>query len=287
MDEEGIRKRGRVAAFEARLHSALEKGAMSFHVPGMKAVILAGIFLVAPFAVLANDPAYTALRVMGKGRGEDTLKHIVELRGKNGMPQPPVWKIVLDDPRARGGIRELEVQNGKVIGERTPLEHDAVSPMVLTQLNLDSEGAFTVANQEAQKLNLSFDHVDYVLQSGSGNGTPVWKLDLSDSKGGHVGAIVIAADTGNILHQDFDHGSVASRQDNDRAEAADRADGPPPVTGPPSVSGDPGFSEHGEPIKSLPDFFHRVQKHFERRGRQLENFFTGKKSSPDEHPPED
>jgi hypothetical protein len=247
----------------------------------MKAVIFAGIFLAAPFAVLAYDPAYTALRVVGKSRGEDTLKHVVEMRGRYGVPQPPVWKVVLDDPHARGGIRELEVQDGKIVGERTPLDHDAVSPMVLTQLNLDSEGAFTVANQEAQKLNMAFDHVDYVLQSGSGNGAPVWKLDMSDSKSGHVGVIVIAADTGNILHEDFAHGSEPSRPDNARAYADSRTDAPPPV------ATDPGLSEHGEPIRSIPDFFHRVQKHFERRGKQLENFFTGKKSSPDEHPPED
>ena len=88
----------------------------------MKAVIFVAILLTAPFAAMANDPAYTALRVVGKSRGEESLKHVVELRGRLGVPQPSVWKIVLDDPHARGGIRELEVQNGKIVGERTPLD---------------------------------------------------------------------------------------------------------------------------------------------------------------------
>jgi hypothetical protein len=242
----------------------------------MKAVIFAGILLALPFAAVANDPAYAALRVVGKSRGEDTLKHVVQLRGRGGVPQPPVWKIVLDDPRARGGIREIEVQHGKIVGERTPLDHDAVSPMVLTQLNLDSEGAFTVANQEAQKLNKPFDHVDYVLRSGGGNGAPVWEMEMYDSKAGHVGSIVIAADTGNILHEDFDHGRVASRQDDDHGFVGGRGGNPPP---PPPAGGGPDYSEDGDPIRSIPDFFHRVQKHFEKRTRQLENFFTGKKTS--------
>jgi hypothetical protein len=246
----------------------------------MKAVIFAGILLAVPFAAMANDPAYTALRVVGKSRGEDTLNHVVELRGQHGVPQPAVWTIVLDDAHARGGIREIEVQNGKIVAERTPLDHEAVSPMVLTQLNLDSEGAFTVANQEAQKLNKPYDHVDYVLRSGSGSGAPVWTLDMNDSKAGHIGIIVIAADTGNILHEDFGRGHVASRQDEDHANVEGRGDVAPPA------GGDPGYSEHGEPIRSIPDFFHRVGKHFERRGKQLENFFTGKKSS-DDHPPDD
>jgi hypothetical protein len=233
----------------------------------MKVVIFAGILLSLPFASMANDPAYAALRVVGKSRGEDTLKHVVELRGKGGVPQPSMWKIVLDDPRARGGIREIEVAHGKIVGERTPLNHDTVTPMVLTQLNLDSEGAFTVANQEAQKLNKPFNHVDYVLRSGGGNGVPVWEMELSDSKAGHVGSIVIAADTGNILHEDFDHGQVAARDDDHRY--VDGRDGPPPPPG-------PEYSHDGEPIRDIPDFFHRVQKHFERRTKQLENFFTGK-----------
>jgi hypothetical protein len=254
----------------------------------MKAVIFAGVFLAVPFAAMANDPAYTALRVVGKSRGEDTLKHVVELHGRQGVPQPSIWKIVLDDSRARGGIREIEVQNGKIVGERTPLDHGAVSPMVLTQLNLDSEGAFTVANQEAQKLNKPFDHVDYVLQSGGANGAPVWKLEMIDSKAGHVGNIVIAADTGDILHEDFDHARGGSPQDADRGYAEGRDGNTPPPDGPPppSVAGDPGYSDHGEPIRSIPDFFHRVGKHFERRGKQLENFLTGKKSS-DGRPPEE
>ena len=256
----------------------------------MKAVIFVAILLTAPFAAMANDPAYTALRVVGKSRGEESLKHVVELRGRLGVPQPSVWKIVLDDPHARGGIRELEVQNGKIVGERTPLDRDAVSPMALTQLNLDSEGAFTVANQEADKLNKQFDHVDYILERGGDNGAPVWKLDLNDSKAGHVGSIVIAADTGNILHEDFDHGRLAAPLPLPAEGPRAYANGSPDI--PPPPPGDPGYSNHGEPIRSIPDFFHRIGKHFERRGKQLENFLTGKRSGDDrpdrpDHPPED
>ena len=39
----------------------------------------------------------------------------------NGDPQPETWRILLDDPKAGGGVREVEVSNGKIISERTPL----------------------------------------------------------------------------------------------------------------------------------------------------------------------
>ena len=102
-------------------HSALAKRRSSSNYFSMKAVLFAGVLLATQALVFANDPAYTALRVVGKSRGEDVLKHVIELRGKGGTPQPVTWKIVLDDPRARGGVRELEIEHGKIVSERTPI----------------------------------------------------------------------------------------------------------------------------------------------------------------------
>ena len=246
----------------------------------MKAALFIAVFIAAQFAARANDPAYSALRVVGKSRGEEILKHVVELRGRGGVPQPPVWKVVLEDARARGGVREIEVQRGKVVGERTPIDHSGAGPMTLTQLNLDSEGAFTVANQEAQKRNKTFDHVDYVLHSGAGNGLPVWELNLSDTKLGHVGSMTIAADSGAIVHQQFDQGKGAPQED-DHQYLARHSGNPPPASGSGPGPGDdePGYSESGERIHDVPSFLRRVQKHFEKRGQQLQNFFTGKGGS--------
>lgn len=249
----------------------------------MKAVLFLPVLIAAQLAARANDPAYSALRIVGKSRGEEILKHVVELRGKGGVPQPPVWKVVLEDARARGGIREIDVQRGKIVGERTPLDHTGAGPMTLTQLNLDSEGAFTVANQEAQKRNKPFDHVDYALHSGAGNGLPVWELNLSDTKAGHIGTMTIAADSGAIIHQQFDQGKVVPQED-DHQYLARHSGNPPagPGSGPGLGDDEPGSSESGEKIHDVPSFFRRVQKHFEKRGQQLQNFFTGKGGS-DEH----
>ena len=135
----------------------------------MKRVLLTASLFALAAAALADDTAYTALRVVGRSQGKDAINHVVELRGRSGSPQPAVWKVTLDEPRARGGVREIDVQRGKIISERTPAA--ARTPgrtMNFNQLNLDSDGAFTVANQEAQKGGIPFDHVDYILSSGTG-----------------------------------------------------------------------------------------------------------------------
>ena len=156
----------------------------------MKAAFLLGLVLL-PFGVLhAADTAYSALRVLGKRDGQDVLNRVVEVRGHDGTPQPSVWKIILEDPRARGGVREVEVQRGKIVSERTPTSHGLGGSMNFNQLNLDSEGAFTIADQEAQKANVIFSTVDYVLKSGTNGGPPLWDLELSDGKTGHVLSLI-------------------------------------------------------------------------------------------------
>jgi hypothetical protein len=236
----------------------------------MKAIFLLGFLAAAVLPAPAADTAYAALRVVGKRDGQEALNHVLELRGRSGSPQPSVWKVVLDEPRARGGVRELEVQRGKIIGERTPTGRDAGSPMNFNQLNLDSEGAFTVANQEAQKVDVQFDRVDYLLKSGTGGGAPVWELELFDGRAGRVGFIEIAADSGTVLHRQLDRRPAGG---DDRAYLDDRRE---PPHRRPSDQVDDDLDRERSHAHTLPAFINRVSRHFQKRGRQLENFFTGK-----------
>jgi hypothetical protein len=274
MDEDRTRRKRKCPA---PAHSHWKCVKLCFIVGAMKAAFLLGLVLFPLGALQAADTAYSALRVLGKRDGQDILNHVVELRGHDGMPQPSVWKIVIDDPRARGGVRELEVQHGKIVSERTPTHPSGSGAMNFNQLNLDSEGAFTVANQEAQKTNVFFDHVDYLLKAGTGGGAPVWELDLSDGKHGRVGSVEIAADSGTVLRRQLDMHRPA---DDDHAYLDDHHNPPPQYSS--RDSGDEGYSRPGEPFRNVPDFFHRLGNRFKKREHQLENFFTGKPFSSDD-----
>ncbi len=258
------------------MHSHWKNDPFGFILGAMKAAFLLGLVLFPLGTLPAADTALrTALRVLGKRDGQDVLNHVVEVRGRDGSPQPAVWKIIIDDPHARGGIREVEVEHGKIVGERTPTSHGASGAMNFNQLNLDSEGVFTIANQEAQKSNVPFDHVGYLLRAGTGGGVPVWELELSDSKNGHVGSLEVAADSGTVLRRQLE----ARRPDDDHAYLDDHHNPPPPSSyshSPPPGDDDAGYSKSGEPFRSVPDFFHRLGKRFQKRGQQLENFFSGK-----------
>jgi hypothetical protein len=234
------------------------------------------------FALADNDTAYKALRIFGKKFGDQTLNRVVEVRGRAGSPQPQVWKITAGDPAARGGVTEADVQRGKVISQRTPTARAGVGTALdLNQLNLDSDGAFTLVNQEMEKRNAPFDRIDFVLRSSAPGRPPVWHLELFDGSNGRIATFEVSADSGTILEQNV---GTADPYADDRSYL----DGgvPPPQTprdhdrnrnhGREREYADSrDYSRPGEPFRGVGDFFHRLGKRMERRGSQLKRFFGG------------
>ena len=231
----------------------------------------------------APDTAYEALRTVGSERGAETLKHVIEVDGRGGVPEPVVWRVVLDDPAATGGVRELEVAHGKIVGEHTPVKAYGGSPegalIDFANLNLDSAGAFTVAEKQAQKAKIGFDSVDYTLRTGDGpNANPVWVIHMMDSTQHSLGSLTLAADTGAIVSSGFGPDQppvnatgnppppppVVATQDNDNVYA-------PPTDATPAPADDDSDTDdtHGLRIG------HRIKQAFVSAGESLKNFVTG------------
>ncbi len=144
------------------------------------------------------ETAYSALRVVGAQRGEEVLKQVIEVRS-DGTQQPAAWKIVVLDPHARAGVREIEVRNGRIANESTPKKARQVSgPMDLAKLNLDSEGVVEVINQEKAAPTCA-ERIDYTLANRADGGAPVWTLKMRPPRMGTIATMEIAADTGEVL----------------------------------------------------------------------------------------
>ena len=85
-------------------------------------LLLASLLVGSP--VLAESgTAYDAMRVIGTRFGRDAVNRVISVTGVNGDPQPGTWKVLLEDRRARGGVREVEVADGRIVSERTPVSH--------------------------------------------------------------------------------------------------------------------------------------------------------------------
>jgi len=239
----------------------------------MKLAPLFGLLLL-PLSAFGQDTAYQALRALGVERDQTLLKSVIEVKGRTGVPQPGAWTVVIDDPKARGGVREIEVSRGKVVSERTPLKgYSGVSTetfMDFKKLNLDSQGAFTLAEEEAKKARVSFDSVDYLLRRDEANGSPLWVLQLLDADQRGVATLTIAADTGTVLSREFkpivagDEERATARKPREQKTRSRRVE-----------------RETVEENRSSGQRKHlgyRIERRFHRIGGSLQEFFTGRRT---------
>lgn len=164
-------------------------------------IVFAGLTLAgSALAQSAQLPAYSALRTVGKEKGTPLLSSLVEMTASDGNPQPVRWTLSFSDAAARGGIREFIVTPDGISAERTPVAAQALAEsgaMAAAGLNLDSTGAFTAANKEADKIKLGFSSLNYRLHNNKG--VPVWTVQLYDVNGTEVGMIEISAKDGSIV----------------------------------------------------------------------------------------
>jgi hypothetical protein len=192
---------------------------------------------LSPGFVSAQDTAYKALRTIGTQRGEKALNQVISISGQSGRPQPVDWRISLDDPTARGGVRELDIVSGQISSERTPVRPSQVPsrPIDLTKLNLDSDGAFRAAEQEASRNQVGFDSVGYQLAADSATGQPVWTLEIFDYEQRPVGTVRIAAGNGTLVSSG---NWVSQRADVDARQRHRHSDDEALAGSPPSSSRD-------------------------------------------------
>ena len=159
------------------------------------------LILATPVWAEENATAYEALRVVGSELGRDALHQIVSIRGTKGDPQPEKWKIVVRNPQAGGG-RELLVADGKIDSNdeaNRDLTGSTEGAMIdVSQLNLDSSGAYAVASHTAEASHTSFATVDYTLRTDD-RGEPMWIVTLRSNSSRPVGTIYIGGTRGTVM----------------------------------------------------------------------------------------
>lgn len=166
--------------------------------PGVRMLSLVILALVLLAAGGRAETAYSALRALGAQRGDAILSQVIEIRG-DGARDPATWTIVVVDRQSTAGVREIEVGQGRITGEHPPQRPPlTTTPMNLSLLNLDSEGAVSIVDLETPARSAT-ERIDYRLSSGRQNGTPVWTLTMQPPRAGTAGTMEVAADTGDVL----------------------------------------------------------------------------------------
>jgi hypothetical protein len=163
--------------------------------------LAASLLLVTSAIAQEGGTAYEALRVVGSKLGRASVNHVISVTGVNGNPQPASWKVLLEDRHAPGGVREIDVADGRITSERTPTRSVVGSSEGATiktaRLNLDSSGAYAVASHTADRSHAEFDNISYTLRTDE-RGDPVWIITLHGRSGQPVGTVFIGANRGTV-----------------------------------------------------------------------------------------
>ena len=157
------------------------------------------VLFVTPALAQERLTAYDALRVVGVHINRDAVNHVVSVTGTHGDPQPATWRILIDDRRGNGGVREIQIKNGQVASDRpsSVVGSSEGATIKTSRLNLDSSGAFQVASHIADKSGTRFDSASYTLQNDQ-HGDPIWIVTLHAVNGQPVGTIHIGANRGTV-----------------------------------------------------------------------------------------
>ncbi|HEY2711049.1 MAG TPA: hypothetical protein VGI60_00935 [Chthoniobacterales bacterium] len=195
--------------------------------------LFAALFFATSLFAGQQETAYEAMRTVGHQLNRELVDHVVSVTGTNGNPQPATWRILIDDQHARGGVREVEVTDGRISSERTPLRSSVESSLGAVidtgKLNLDSSGAYTLAQQTAANSHVSFATADYILHVDD-RGNPIWEVALRREDGEPAGRIFIGANHGTVTRTEglfVGRNQVAMEQATDEPEheEADDDDG--------------------------------------------------------------
>ena len=163
----------------------------------MRRLLVVWLALASSAFAQEGDSAYEALRVIGTQLSRGYLDRVVSVSGAGGDPQPRTWRIAVADRAAAGGIREIDVTNGRITAQRTPTDASVGTTIKTSLLNLDSNGAYSVAAYTADKSHVLFSRTSYMLRNNA-RGIPVWTVTLFDDGRQPVGTIHIAANKGNV-----------------------------------------------------------------------------------------
>jgi hypothetical protein len=277
-----LRLRGMRFPFPARF---LLFGAMLCAAPRFVSAAPKTVRSSATSASSGNPTAYAALRLIGRELGSENLNQVIEVSGRDGVPQPFLWRITLLSSEARSGeaagaLREVEVAGGRIVARRSisrfqrPGLSSVVAAMNLRDLNLDSSGAFDTANTQGRKIRLSYDALNYTLRADPATGRPAWNVQLLGPEREDLGTLTIAASDGAVVASTGRIGTAGvsgpaepgpgSSSTSTRTVTFDETD----------ARANGGFLERSG--RTLDKTGRQVERSLRKAGATVERFFTGK-----------
>lgn len=170
---------------------------------GLALTCLHGPTALAQRSAYKPSSAMDALSSLSTYLGPRSTARVVTMKAEEGRPEPLYWEIILLEPSASTARRVLRAGGGQVFYDRVPMGlpgNRGLTPVLnISKIKLDSGKAFKVAEREASRNRIAFNHANYELLASDPESAPVWTITLVDDRGDTVGKVDVASNSGNIL----------------------------------------------------------------------------------------
>ncbi len=176
----------------------------------MKTTFLFSLLLASASLGHAN-PEIAA--IIAQEYGVATSVGIVLLQSPPSAVDPVQWAVYARDPFRPGELVRAALSAGPagwapkaVDGGSTLIAR--VPPQVIdfNRVKFRSADALKVAQQNAMLAKVNFVTASYQLAANVTTGAPEWGLALNGSEGNEIGFIVVSAETGAVIHQQWGNG---------------------------------------------------------------------------------
>jgi hypothetical protein len=180
----------------------------------MKITLLFSLLLASVSWSHANPEIAT---VIDQEYGAATAEGVVLLQSTASAADPTQWSVYARDPFRPGELVRASLtlaKSGwapKASGAGTKLL-GRVPPQVIAfnRIKFRSSDALKIAQQNAMLAKTNFVTAAYQLAADATTGAPQWGLALNGTGGDEVGFIVISAETGAVIHQQWDNGLASN-----------------------------------------------------------------------------
>lgn len=214
---------------------------------------------------LAVDPMRPIVEAVSRDFGVATTRSVRLLKSELSAQAPVSWALFANDPYRPADLVKLKLDRtgtgnppgwrAQALGSGQLLQR--VPPLPINWA-LVQQGPVEVRRKALQTAALAktpISHIAYQLTTNPTSKRPEWGLVLTDSKLTEVGFLIIAADNGAVIHQDFQR-SLA------------------PPTRPPGLRRPPSAAEEGEQAaRRVKDGARQAWDWTERAGRRTGGFF--------------
>ncbi len=159
----------------------------------------------------AAQPLQPALDAVSLAYGKSTTDGARLLKSSQVEGEPLLWHLFADDPHRSGELVKIGVSReagGKLwtaqaLGSGQLLQRVPPARIELARVKVGPLEARRTAAQGAALARVAFDKVEFQLAMQPASGAPEWALTLFDAQGQEIGFVVLSAETGAVVHQDF------------------------------------------------------------------------------------